>query len=45
MLVKGAFIKYDIFIEGNKLILTVKEGFTENAEDVFLLAWYAKEYI
>ncbi|MGA6117406.1 hypothetical protein [Sphingobacterium anhuiense] len=45
MLVKGAFIKYDVEIDGNRLILKAKEGFTENAEDAFLLAWYAKEYI
>lgn len=45
MLVKGVFIKYDVFIEGNKLLMTTKEGYTESAEDAFLLAWYAKEYI
>lgn len=45
VLVQGLFIKYDVFIEGNKLLLTAREGFKESAEDAFLLAWYVKEYI
>lgn len=45
MVVKGIFIAYDVDIKGNRLILTAKEGYTENAEDAFLLAWYVKEYI
>lgn len=44
-LVQGLYIKYDVDIKGNKLVLTAKDGFTESAEDAFLLAWYVKEYI
>ncbi|MGJ1321432.1 hypothetical protein ACR780_01970 [Sphingobacterium faecium] len=45
MLVQGLYIKYDVDIKGNRLTLTAKDGYIENAEDAFLLAWYAKEYI
>lgn len=45
MIVKGIFLAYDIDIKGNRLILTAKDGYTESAEDAFLLAWYVKEYI
>ncbi|WP_293925475.1 hypothetical protein [Sphingobacterium sp. UBA6320] len=45
MVVKGIFIAYDVDIKGNRLTLTAKDGYTESAEDAFLLAWYVKEYI
>ena len=45
MIVKGIFLAYDVDIKGNRLILTAKDGYTESAEDAFLLAWYVKEYI